>query len=164
MEPGEPDAMKKPPRDPKAGIFSGGADVDTIYQGVLIAFLTLIAYLVGHRIEAGVWEFTNSADGTSMAFLTMTMAEIFHSFNMRSRRDTIFKLKEQNIWLWVAAGLAFILTGVVIYVPFMSEAFGFTSISLTEYVIAMSLAITVIPIVELVKLFQRRRSSVINLV
>lgn len=164
MEPGEPDAMKKPPRDPKAGIFSGGADVDTIYQGVLIAFLTLIAYLVGHRIEAGVWEFTNSADGTTMAFLTMSMAEIFHSFNMRSRRDTIFKLKEQNIWLWVAAGLAFILTGVVIYVPFMSEAFGFTSISLTEYVIAMSLAITVIPIVELVKLFQRRRSSVINLV
>ena len=155
MERGEPDAMKKRPRNAKAGLFSGGVGIDVLYQGVFVTILILAAYFIGHRMEAGVWEITNSPDGMTMAFLTMSMAEIFQSFNMRSRRGSIFKLEGQNIWLWCGAALALILTTVVIYVPFLVNAFGFTSISFVEYMTAMGLAFLIIPMVEVVKLIQR---------
>ena len=61
--------------------------------------LTLAAYFIGHWLESGVWAIANSPDGMTMAFLTMSMAEIFQSFNMRSRRGSIFALKKQNPWL-----------------------------------------------------------------
>lgn len=159
MEHGEPDAMKKKPRDARDGIFSGGVGYDTLYQGALVAVLVLAAYLIGHRMEAGIWEIADSADGMTMAFLTMSMAEIFQSFNMRSRRGSIFTLKKQNVWLWGAAAGALFLTTAVIYVPFLVVAFGFTSISLAEYITAMGLAFAVIPMVELIKQIQRHASS-----
>lgn len=156
MEAGESDAMKQPPRDAGAGIFSGGVGGDIAYQGLLVALLTLAAYFIGHFMESGVWEITNSPDGMTMAFLTMSMAEIFQSFNMRSRRGSIFAMPQQNKWLWGGAVLAFGLTTAVIYVPFLASAFGFTPISGAEYAIALVLAFLVIPAVEFVKLIQRK--------
>ena len=155
MEPGEEDAMRKQPRDAKAGIFSGGVGGDIAYQGLLVAALTLAAYFIGHWLESGVWAIANSPDGMTMAFLTMSMAEIFQSFNMRSRRGSIFALKKQNPWLWGGAAAALALTTAVIYVPFLKTMFGFTSISLVEYLVALGLAVSIIPLVELVKLIQR---------
>ncbi len=155
MESGETNAMRRPPRDSSEGIFAGGVGIDIAYQGLLVAALTLIAYLVGHRFESGLWELVNSADGVTMAFLTMSIAEVFQAFNMRSQRGSLFTIKKQNRLLWGAAALAFILTAAVIYVPFLRDAFGFTSISLTEYAIAMGLAALIVPLVELVKFFQR---------
>jgi len=91
-----------------------------------------------------------------MAFLTMSMAEIFHSFNMRSQRGSVLTMKTSNKALLLAAGLSLLLTTVVLYVPFMRAAFDFTHISLLEYVIALGLAFAVIPLVELVKAVQRK--------
>ena len=91
----------------------------------------------------------------SMAFLTMSMAEIFQAFNMRSRRNSIFAIKKQNVFLWGACGIALALTTAVIYIPFLKNAFGFKEISLAEYAIALGLAFCIIPLVELVKLVQR---------
>lgn len=159
MEPGEDNAMKKPPRDAKSGIFSGGVGIDIFYQGFFVALLTLAAYLIGHRMESGLWEFTNSPDGMTMAFLTMSMAEIFQSFNMRSQRGSLFTLTKRNLYLIGAAVLALLLTTAVIYVPFLVSAFGFTSISFVEYITALGLAIAIIPLVELVKLCQRTFSK-----
>ncbi|MGN0747529.1 MAG: cation transporting ATPase C-terminal domain-containing protein, partial [Aristaeellaceae bacterium] len=88
-------------------------------------------------------------------FLTMSMAEIFQSFNMRSRRGSIFTLRKQNPWLWGGAAAALALTTAVIYVPSLKTLFGFTSISLVEYLVALLLAVSIIPLVELVKLIQR---------
>ena len=106
-------------------------------------------------MEANEWVFTQSRDGMTMAFLTMSMAEIFHAFNMRSRRGSIFTLKKQNVVLWGAAALAFLLTAGVIYIPPLARMFDFSTISLAEYLVAMGLALSVIPLVELVKLLQR---------
>ena len=92
-----------------------------------------------------------------MAFLTMSMAEIFHSFNLRSRRQSIFTIKSQNKFLWGAMAVSLILTMAVIYIPFLSNAFGLESISLMEYGISILMAFTVIPIVEVVKFFQRKK-------
>ena len=82
LEKSEADIMKKKPRDPKEGIFAGGMGFDVFFQGAVVTVLVMISYLVGHRIESGAWEFVNSADGTTMAFLTLSMVEIFHSLNM----------------------------------------------------------------------------------
>ncbi|MBR7101825.1 MAG: calcium-translocating P-type ATPase, PMCA-type [Clostridia bacterium] len=155
MEDSESDSMKKPPRDSKESIFAGGLISGTIYQGVLVSLLTVLAYLVGHYIESGVWELVTSGEGMTMAFLTLSMAEVFHSFNMRSRHGSIFKIKKQNAVLWGSAALATLLTAAVIYIPFMAKMFEFTPVSAKEYFIAIGIAFSIIPIVELVKLIER---------
>ena len=155
MEHSEADSMKKPPRDAKEGLFSDGLLFGVFYQGLFVSILTLAAYFIGHYIESGVWEITNSADGMTMAFLTMSMAEIFQAFNMRSRHGSIFKMKKQNAVLWLAGALALILTTAVIYIPFMANAFGFEHIALSEYFIALGIALLIIPLVEIAKFFER---------
>ena len=91
-----------------------------------------------------------------MAFLTLSMVEIFHSFNMRSRRKSIFSLKGQNKWLWGAMLLSLVLTTAVIYIPVLRDAFQFQHISFMEYAVALGLAFLIIPIMELIKLVQRK--------
>ena len=159
MERPEADIMQRKPRKTDDGIFAGGLGIDMLYQGVILAGLTLTAYFIGHYIEAGVWEITTSPDGTTMAFLTLSMAEIFHSFNMRSQRDSLLHMKYMNpalIWSSIAS---FAATTLVIYVPFLANAFEFEHISLTEYAIALGLAFLVIPIVEIIKFFQRKATA-----
>ena len=157
LEKAEPDTMTRPPRNSKDGIFAGGLGFDVVYQGVLVTAITIASYILGHCFEVGHFEMPKgiSPDGMTMAFLTMSMCEIFHSFNMRSQRKSVFTLKSQNAVLWAAMLGSLLLTTVVIEVPFIANAFGFTPISWTEYAVAMGLAFLVIPIVEVVKAIQR---------
>ncbi len=166
MEEAEPDTMNRPPRSSKDGIFAGGLGVDVVYQGILVTLLTIAAYLIGSFMEfgkefGGAWYqhltgVGESGHGMTMAFLTMSMCEIFHSFNLRSQRKSVLSLKSRNKVLWAAMLGSLALTTLVIEVPFIAGAFGFTVIGLTEYAISMGLAVLVIPVVELVKLFQRK--------
>ncbi len=153
VEKGEPDLMERKPRNPKDGIFAGGLGIDVLYQGMLVSALTITAYLIGKYVFP--IEHPKYDGGITMAFLTMSMAEIFHSFNMRSQRGSIFKLKSHNKILWGAAILSLILTTAVIEVPFLAEVFEFAQLDLMHYAIAMGLAVSIIPIVEIVKLIQR---------
>ena len=159
LERAEPDVMRRPPRDPKESILAGGLGAGVVYQGALVAAITLFAYLLGHYMESGQWAFVNSPDGMTMAFLTMSMAEIFHSFNMRSQRGSVLQLHSHNVMLWGAMALSLLLTTAVIYVPFLSAAFGFEHISAVEYFTALGLAFLVIPVVEIVKFVQRRLAA-----
>ena len=157
----EADIMRRKPRSPKEGIFSGGLGVDCAYQGALVTLLTLTAFFIGEFMETGHWQFTNIADceeGMTMAFLTMSMCEIFHSLNMRSQRGSVIAMMakgSQNLYLLAAAGVSLVLTTLIIEVPFLANAFGFTPISFPEYAISLALAVSIIPIVETVKFFQR---------
>lgn len=156
LEIGEKDAMRRKPRRSNEGVFSGGLGTDTLYQGVLITILILTAYFLGHYMETGVFEVTESKHGITMAFLTMSMCEIFHSFNMRSRVNSIFTIKNQNKWLWLSAGVALLLTTVVISIEPIANLFEFTEISIKEYSAAMVLAFMIIPLVEIAKLIKRK--------
>ena len=158
LEEAEPDTMRRDPRNSKDGIFAGGLAVDVLYQGILVTVITIVSYFLGHFFESGIWEIPKgvSPDGMTMAFLTMSMCEIFHSFNMRSQRKSIFSLRSHNKVLWAAMAGSLLLTTVVLEVPVIASAFGFTPISWQEYVVALALAFLVIPIVELVKLVQRK--------
>ncbi len=156
VEQSEPDIMNRKPRKKTDGIFAGGLGFDVIYQGILSTILTLAAYLVGHFMEIGRWEFVTSEDGMTMAFLTLSLLEVFHSLNMRSARHSIFTLKTQNLLLWGAMALTVVLTTAVIYVPFLANLFEFAHISLAEYAMSVGIAVLIIPLVELVKLVQRK--------
>ena len=148
MEKAEPNIMRRKPRDAKAGIFADGMGFDIGYQGSLVTILVLASYFIGNSMGG-------ATHGTTMAFLTMSMAEIFHSFNMRSQRQSIFKLGTKNIFLLLAGVGSFIATTVVCEIPFLADAFKFASVGLTEYIIAIILGVCIIPIVEIVKLVQR---------
>lgn len=156
MEEAEQDVMQRPPRNRKESIFAGGLGFDVIFQGAVIALLTVLSYFVGYRFENGVWGIAESATGMTMAFLTLSMIEIFHSFNMRSRTRSLFGLKKQNKWLWGTLVFSVLITAAVIFVPFLSRAFSFRALTITEYAAAMVLALAVIPIVEIEKLIRRK--------
>ena len=156
MEEAEQDVMQRPPRNRKESIFAGGLGFGVIFQGAVIALLTVLSYFVGYRLENGVWGIAESATGMTMAFLTLSMLEIFHSFNMRSRTRSLFGLKKQNKWLWGTLVFSVLITAAVIFVPFLSRAFAFRALTITEYAAAMVLALAVIPIVEIEKLIRRK--------
>lgn len=158
VEKGEPDIMKRAPRNSKDGVFVGGMGLDVAWQGLMVSVVTLLAYYAGMHLAHGTEEFIHQ-NGMTMAFLTLSLAEIFHSFNMRSRRQSIFKLKSHNKFLYGAMAISFLLTTIVIYVPFLAKAFDFAAISPLEYLISILLAFMVIPIVEVVKLIQRKVES-----
>ncbi len=161
MEEAEPDTMNRPPRNSKEGIFAGGLFFDIAYQGILVTVITIISYLIGAMMDPKIGSFQAlvqagvSDHGMTMAFLTMSMCEIFHSFNLRSQRKSVFRLKTQNKVLWAAMIGSLVLTTLLLEVPFLASAFGFTTVGWDEYAIALALAFLVIPIVELVKLVQR---------
>ena len=152
MEAAEPDIMKRKPRDSKDGIFANGMGVDTLFQGVVISVLTLVSYFIGVRYaEAGS---EPALVGMTMAFLTLSMVEMFHSLNMRSRRGSVFSLPTQNFWAWGAFGLSLVLTYIVIETP-LSELFNFAELDMSHYGIAMALAFSIIPIIEIYKAIMR---------
>ena len=163
MEDPEASIMKRRPRDSKEGIFAGGLGFAVAYQGALVTIITMVSYLIGrfwladlHHAEA-IAAGTYSAEmlGTSMAFLTLSLCEICHAFNMRSLHGSIFTMKKQNWWLWGAGILSLILTTVVVEIDFLANAFELAHLDIMEYGIAFGLAILIIPIVEIVKIIHR---------
>lgn len=171
MEKGESDLMRRQPRKSTDGIFSGGVGIDVIYQGFLVTVLTVTAYVLGVMMAAGramnifdVFAVNDATDtllhqnGMTMAFLTMSMCEIFHSLNMRSQRGSVIKMSlsgNVNKYLLMATLGSLVLTSAVIYIPFLAKAFDFAAINLTEYATALGLAFLIIPLVEIIKAFQR---------
>ncbi len=169
MEKGDPDIMRRAPRDSKDGIFANGMGIDCAWQGVMVTVLTLAAYIAGIVMGAkdhgvtinsfmGIFAINDGIvhqNGMTMAFLTLSMCEIFHSFNMRSRRKSIAQMGSLNWYLIGAMVLSLVLSTVVIYIPFLRDAFDFAEITSTEYFTSLGIAFLVIPIVEIIKAIQR---------
>ena len=153
-EPAEKDVMKRPPRLKTEGIFADGLGVNVVFHGILLAAITLAAYFIGCALEHGGIQ---SNQGMTMAFLTLSMAEIFHAYNVRSMHKSVFSLKSHNKLLWGAMLSSLLLTTAVIFVPGVNAFFHFADaagnsiIDVKEYFIALALALSVIPIVELQK-------------
>ncbi|MBO5850727.1 MAG: cation-translocating P-type ATPase, partial [Clostridia bacterium] len=165
MEQGEDDIMKRKPRSPQESIFAGGIGINVVLQGIFIGLVTLLSFLIGHYIETGTWEWVFhdagdiANDGMTMAFLTLSLTESFHSLNARSINHSLFSVKKQNMWLWGAFVLSLILTISVIYIPFLADIFGFTNIRFTEFMIALGLAVLIVPFTEISKLI---RNAIVN--
>ena len=156
MEDAEKDVMQRPPRSRRESIFAEGLGFDIAFQGFVIAALTVLSYFVGHRMESGSWAVAESPAGMTMAFLTLSMIEIFHSFNLRSRIRSLFSIRKQNVWLWGTLAFSLLVTAAVVFVPFLNRAFSFQPITVTEYLTALALAFAVIPVVEAEKAIRRK--------
>lgn len=151
MEAPEKDVMERKPRDPKESVFAGGLGFGVVYQGVLVALLTLISYAIGYY----VLDKNNAVLATTMAFITLSMSEVFHAFNMRSLKNSIFSIKGQNKMLWLAGGVSFALSTLLVMIRPIAEVFSLTKLSIDQYFIAIGIAFIVIPVVEIVKLITR---------
>lgn len=148
MEHAQPGIMKRPPRNQNEGVFSDGLGIGVIYQGILVAVLTLASYLIAN---AGGGPET----AVTAAFLTMSMCEIFHGYNMRSQNQSVFSIKKHNKVMWGAMALSTALTLLVIYVPFIAGIFSLTPLSAREFGISMGLSVLIIPLVEAIKAVMR---------
>ncbi len=183
----EADIMRRKPRSKNDGIFAGGLGIDCFYQGLIVSVLTIAAFYIGEFIECmhntemvissfdGLIEcikvaapnfkfhgIDDSADGMTMAFFTMAMCEIFHSFNMRSQRGSAVKMVfkgSHNLLLYGAMLLSFVLTTAVVEVGFLARLFEFEQLDIYEYAISLVLAFMIIPIVEIIKAIQRKTSK-----
>ena len=161
MEEAEGDIMKRKPRNATDGVFAGGMGVDIVFQGVIITLLVLASFFVGVYFDMGYIDIadmiagTADEEGVTMAFITLSMVEIFHCFNMRSRRASLFSMKKQNKWLWGAALLALVLTVVVVEFHPLAVMFGFMELPLDALACAVGLAFLIIPIMEVYKAIMR---------
>lgn len=156
MEKAQPGLMQRPPRKKEEGIFEGGLGFDVFWQGLMVTALTLFSYFVGVYWQTGSWVPMQCDTGAAMAFLTMSMAELFHSFNLRSRRQSLLVLRGQNWWLWLALAAGALLTISVMIWPPAAAAFGFPVLMQQQYIISLALAAAVIPLAELAKCVLRK--------
>ncbi len=161
MEEAEGDVMRRKPRKATDGVFAGGMGVDIVFQGVVITLLVLASFFAGMWFHNGGIDMAMLLDGipdkegVTMSFITLSMVEIFHSFNMRSRRASLFSMRKQNAWLWGAAVLALLLTVVVVEFDPLAEVFGFMTLRVDALLVALGLAFLIIPIMEVYKAVMR---------
>ncbi len=162
LEKPESNIMRRKPRSKNDGIFAGGLGVDCAYQGVLVSILTVIAFYIGEFLETGhlmLSGFEDSTEGMTMAFFTMAMCEIFHSFNMRSQRSSSIGMVlkgHHNFALYGAMLGSLALTTLVVQVEPIANIFHFEPLPWPAYFISLGLAFLIIPIVETIKFLQRK--------
>jgi len=157
MEKAEGDLMKRKPRNSNESIFSGGAGFGIISQGIIMAIIIICSFFIGQHMETGKFGIFESVDGMTMAFLTANLIQIFHAICMRSQDESIFRLKTHNFWLAGAFVLSLILTLGVIYIPTLSNVFGLAHINFKEFLVAFGLAFLIVPIKEIIKIYQRAK-------
>ncbi len=160
MEKAEGDLMNREPRPSDESLFARGAGLNMGLQGIFMGLLILASYFVGQFIENGRVGLFACEAGVTMAFLTTNFVEMFRAFCMRSINGSIFKMKTRNVWLWLAFAWTVILTLGVVLVPAVVDIFGFASVSLMELAVAIGLALTIIPVVEIIKLVRRKTGRI----
>ncbi len=167
MEKAEGNLMKRKPRATTDGIFSHGAGLDMVWQGVYLALIEIGSYIIGYHFETG--SFTGFFNGETcpnamaMAFLTVNFAEMMCAMNMRSQTGSILSkgmFKNMNWWLVGAFFATTALTLAAIYIPFLGGIFGTyvdgrCVFEAKELLISCVLALSTIPVFEIGKLFRR---------
>lgn len=159
MEKAEGNVMHREPRKSNESVFAHGAAPAIAIHGLIMATLAIAAFFIGHYMETGVLEITESKDGMTMAFLVVNFIQLFYAIDMRSQRESIFTLEHKNFWLLGSALVTTLLTLTVVYVPVFSNLFGLAEISLEEFCLSIILAFLIIPITEIYKVIERKVSK-----
>ncbi len=146
LEKPEKGIMERPPRDPKETIFSGRTGTSILYQSFVQTLLVLVVFVVG----VNKW---NNAVASTMVFLIICLMQIIHAVNCKTN-DSIFKI---NIFNNLSFNLSFLalfsLIMLVAFVPFLNTAFGIVALNGTQWLIVALASISIIPLVEICKLF-----------
>lgn len=148
VDPATPDIMNRPPQDPKAPLFSASLLYRIGYSGVMIAALTLIAFLLGDPR-------THLPTARTMAFATLAFAQMVHTFNVRSETLSIFKIglgTNRPLLLAMLGSIA--LQVLVLCVPFLRGVFRLAPLGAAQWATVIGLSLVPLVVVELLKLFK----------
>ena len=155
VDPAEKDIMKRKARKDK-NIFSKGMTFRVIYQGIMVGVLTLLAFCIGCRFDfASLANPEVAMTAQTMAFAVLAMSELVHAYNVRSNKESIFKIKlKTNMVLVLATLVSLLLMVVVLGVPVLQGMFEVTELSITNWVWVILLSLAPLTIVEILKLFK----------
>ena len=146
LEPPEKDIMNRPPRDSRKSIFADGLMGKIVVEGFMIGMFTILAFFIGNR-------YYGIEVARTMAFISLGMLELIHSFNVKSE-ESIFKVGLfENKYLVGAFLLGTVLQLGIVFVPTLAEIFKLTQLNTTQWLITIAISIAPIIIVELQKKF-----------
>lgn len=146
LEPPEKDIMNRPPRDSKKSIFADGLMGKIVVEGFMIGMFTILAFFIGNR-------YYGIEVARTMAFISLGMLELIHSFNVKSE-ESIFKVGLfENKYLVGAFLLGTVLQLGILFVPTLAEIFKLTQLNATQWLITIAISIAPIIIVEIQKKF-----------
>lgn len=157
MEPAESDVMEHNPRGKDSTFFSNGVLPSILYQGVLEGGLTLFVYwwAMTNPVHAGNPELVH-LDALTMAFATLGLIQLFHAFNVKSIKNSIFTVGpfRNKPFNW-AVLLSGVLLAIVIFVPGLNQYFSVAPLNGEQWLTVVLTSFSIIPIVEIVKFFVR---------
>ncbi len=146
VDPAAPNIMARQATRSGKGIFTHGMVWRIIYQGIMVGALTLSAFVIGQKVDLPT--------GQTMAFAVLALCQLFHVFNVRSSRQSVFRGGfTGNKAVWGAFLLSALLTLSVMFLPFLSQIFRLVTLSLEHLLIVIGLSVAPILIVEIFKLF-----------
>lgn len=149
VEKAEKDIMQQKPRKSGNSIFSEGMGAAVLYQGFIEGIITLLVYYFGNRLYS-------HEVAVTMAFVTLGLIQLTHSMNVRSITKSIFQVGVfANRYLLGAIALSAFLQVIVVLLPFLNDIFRVTPLNIEQWLIVIGSSFAIIPIVELVKVFQR---------
>lgn len=141
----EKDIMNHKPRNPKKSIFADGLWGKIIVEGVMIGVLNLLAFSIGRRYSLDV--------ARTMAFVSLGLLELVHSFNIRSE-DSIFKTGIfKNKYLCLAFLGGALLQIIVVIVPSWAEVFKLTNLTTKQWLCTIVISLMPIILIEMQKVF-----------
>ena len=156
LEPSAPDVMKRVPRDPNESILSGSFVALIVWQGILLTAVTLLAFGIGLSWHGTEGEGLRSA--TTIAFMTLALAQVFHVFNARSQHRSVFTRRLfTNGWLWSAVLICLLLQVAAISLPTLQRVLRTVSPSATDWALITVCSLAPIMVIEVVKGVQRFR-------
>jgi Ca2+-transporting ATPase len=150
IDPPEKDLMKRRPRDPRTGIFTRPVVTLMILSGIWSALVNL--GLFAWTINSG----RSPAEAMTMTFVSLVLIQFFNAYNFRSDRHSILNKPFANKWLNLAVGWEIILLMLIVYLPFLHEAFNTYALPLVDWLIVGGLAVTIIPVLEIAKWLERK--------
>ena len=154
LEPSAPDVMKRPPRDPQESLLTPRFVGLIVWQGLLLTGVTLLAFGIGMHWHGDEGDGLRAA--TTMAFMTLALAQVFHAFNARSQRRSAFTARLfTNGWLWAAVAMCLMLQAAAVYVPLLQKVLHTVPPSLADWGVIAGCSLLPVAVVELAKVFQR---------
>lgn len=144
LEKPEKDIMNRKPVSRKKGIFADGLWNKIIVEGVMIGILTLVAFSVGNK-------YYGLEVGRTMAFLSIGLLELIHSFNIKSDKSIFGNNLFENKYLVGSFVLGVFIQAIVVVIPFLANIFEVVPLNLTQWIITACISMLPIPIVELQK-------------
>jgi len=150
VDPPEPDMMRRPPRNPRTGIFTRPVVTLMTLGGIWSAIVNLSLFTWALNSGRSV------AEAMTMTFVSLVLIQFFKAYNFRSDRHSVLDRPFANKWLNLAILWELLLLNAVVYLPFLHKPFGTFSLPLIDWAIVIAAAFTISPVLELAKWMERR--------